>query len=110
MLVENHYSPDSFRCCRVHYFLFTYILGEIVAANDTQVGGTHYQTDQGEQHWDLMWRLFREAWFVGNITKYVLRYKRKHGIEDLKKAMHYLQKLLELEEADAAKSKGSSSP
>lgn len=77
----------------------------MASANERQVGGTHY-TDSakgGEQHWDMMWRLYREAWFVGNITKYILRYRNKNGIEDLKKIRHYLDKLIELEEADAAK-------
>lgn len=79
---------------------------EPMAANDYQVGGSHYRDlaagDKGEQHWDMMWRLYREAWFIGCITKYVLRYRRKHGIQDLEKAMHYLMKLLELEKAEAA--------
>lgn len=31
----------------------------------------------------------------GNIIKYVCRYKRKNGLEDLKKAAHYLQMLID---------------
>jgi hypothetical protein len=34
---------------------------------------------------------------VGCITKYVERYPKKKGIEDLEKAQHFLQKLIELE-------------
>lgn len=63
----------------------------------------HYaqSEDKGcEQHWDRMWKLYREAWFVGNVTKYVERYRSKNGIDDLKKARHYLDKLIELEEAE----------
>lgn len=30
----------------------------------------------------------------GNIIKYVLRYKRKNGIEDLEKARWYLERLI----------------
>ena len=73
-------------------------------ANDIQVGGSHYRdiAGKGEQHWDRMWRMYGEAWFVGNITKYVERYRDKDGVKDLKKAQHYLQKLIELEEALAA--------
>lgn len=72
-------------------------------ANGRQVGGTHYHdaaNGGGEQHWDRMWRLYREAWFVGNITKYVERYRGKDGIKDLLKAQHYLAKLIELETAE----------
>tara|TARA_R110002020_G_scaffold376130_3_gene587276 strand:+ start:5001 stop:5267 length:267 start_codon:yes stop_codon:yes gene_type:complete len=66
------------------------------AANTKQVGGDHYKTG-GEQHWDMMWRLHGEAWFVGCITKYLFRYKKKNGLEDLEKSKHYLEKLIELE-------------
>ena len=31
----------------------------------------------------------------GNIVKYVSRYKYKNGLQDLKKAQHYLKFLLE---------------
>ena len=74
-----------------------------MSANDNQVGGTHYKDvpPGEEQHWDMMWRLYGEAWFVGNVTKYVLRYRKKNGVEDLKKARHYLDKLIELEEGAA---------
>lgn len=34
----------------------------------------------------------------GNIVKYICRYKLKNGIEDLKKARFYLDKLIEMEE------------
>jgi len=71
-----------------------------MAANDRQVAGDHYPKT-GEQHWDMMWRLYREAWFVGNVTKYVTRYRKKNGVQDLEKAKHYLEKLIELETAAA---------
>jgi hypothetical protein len=72
-----------------------------MAANDYQCGGSHYldSAGSGTQHWDMMWELYREAWFVGNVTKYILRYRRKNGIQDLEKARHYLDKLIELEKA-----------
>jgi hypothetical protein len=76
-------------------------------ANDDQIGGDHYKqlSQEGVSHWDMMWRLYREAWFVGAVTKYVLRYRKKNGIEDLKKARHYLDKLIELEESELTKEK-----
>ena len=36
---------------------------------------------------------------VGNVIKYVCRYDAKNGLEDLKKARNYLDKLIEQEEA-----------
>lgn len=37
-----------------------------------------------------------EGFFIGNVIKYVSRYKEKNGSEDLKKAEFYLKKLMEL--------------
>jgi hypothetical protein len=36
------------------------------------------------------------SFFQGNVIKYVVRYKDKNGIEDLKKIIHYCE--LEIEE------------
>lgn len=40
----------------------------------------------------------RIGFIEGNIIKYVARYAMKNGVEDLKKARHYLDKLIEREE------------
>lgn len=72
-----------------------------MSANDEQVGGNHYRKIDGEQHWDRLVRLFglpsARCYFIGNITSYVERYQEKNGIEDLRKARHYITKLIELE-------------
>jgi hypothetical protein len=70
----------------------------------TQVGGTHYR-DLGIQPWDVLphW-LGREgfqAFLAGNVIKYLARYPRKGGLQDLEKARHYLDKLIAVMEADA---------
>lgn len=72
-----------------------------MSANDYQVGGNHYRKGDSnqEQHWDRMWRLFGRGYFIGCITKYVERYTDKNGLQDLDKAIHFAQKLRELEEA-----------
>jgi len=36
----------------------------------------------------------------GNVIKYIARYKDKNGVEDLLKAKHYLEKLIEEESKD----------
>lgn len=72
-----------------------------MAANDRQEDGDHYRKVEGEQHWDRQWRLHGRGYFVGCITKYVERYPHKNGIADLRKAQHFLEKLIELETADA---------
>ena len=38
------------------------------------------------------------TWCIGNVIKYVSRYNRKNGIEDLKKARWYLEYQIQIEE------------
>lgn len=33
------------------------------------------------------------SWLVGNVIKYVMRYNEKNGVQDLDKAIHYLEML-----------------
>lgn len=37
-----------------------------------------------------------EGYYIGNIMKYIWRWKRKNGIEDLRKAHRYLTRLVNL--------------
>jgi|TARA_R110000796_G_scaffold35057_1_gene90341 hypothetical protein len=46
----------------------------------------------------------------GNIIKYVVRWKQKNGVEDLKKAKVYLDKLIELGEQNLDKEGNSDDP
>lgn len=39
-----------------------------------------------------------EAVCTANVIKYIWRWKRKNGVEDLKKARWYLDKLIEIKE------------
>jgi methyl coenzyme M reductase subunit C-like uncharacterized protein (methanogenesis marker protein 7) len=71
-----------------------------MTANSRQVGGDHYKVGRGEEHWDRIWRISGHGYFIGCITKYVERYKKKDGIQDLEKARHFLDKLIELEEKE----------
>jgi len=65
-------------------------------ANARQVGGEHYRAlNAGLQHWDLV-AATGMGYFEGQITRYLARHRRKHGPQDLEKALHYADKLLEL--------------
>jgi hypothetical protein len=70
-----------------------------MSANERQIGGTHYKNG-GEEHWDRQWRLYGRGYFVGCITKYVERYPEKNGVQDLEKALHFIEKLIELEKGE----------
>lgn len=41
------------------------------------------------------------SFIQGNVIKYLMRYKDKNGIEDLKKAKHYIDLLIEFEYGNA---------
>lgn len=67
-----------------------------MAANDTQVGGTHYK-DQKIEPWDYI-AANNIGYLEGNAIKYLTRWKAKDGLKDLNKAKHYIEKLIELEQ------------
>ena len=63
----------------------------------------HYKTESGLEAIDVI-EAFTfdlkgiEATDTGNIIKYICRWKNKNGIEDIKKAIWYLNKLIEVKE------------
>ncbi len=65
---------------------------------DEQIGGDHYQT-YTIQPIEFLYKN-NVPFIEGNIIKYVLRHKNKNGVEDLKKARHYVDMLIELEESN----------
>jgi hypothetical protein len=68
------------------------------SAFDKQVSGSHYK-DKGIQ--PIVYIHANNLGFCeGNVIKYVTRHKEKNGAADIKKAIHYLELLLELEYKD----------
>ncbi len=63
--------------------------------NKIQVGGTHYSRAGNLQHWDYVLDLLDNRYLEGCITKYVFRHRFKNGLVDLKKALHFCDKLIE---------------
>ena len=70
------------------------LIGEAIRANEKQIGGAHYAV-KAIQPWDFI-IANNLGYLEGNIVKYVSRWKDKGGVQDLKKAQHYLQKLIEV--------------
>ncbi len=64
-------------------------------ANDKQYGGDHYKKYGNLQPWDVItaWNL---GYLDGTALKYIARWKDKNGIEDLRKAIHFLEKTIEV--------------
>lgn len=67
-------------------------------ARDEQIGGGHYK-DMVIQPFEYCHRNGLGL-LEGNVVKYVSRYKVKGGVEDLRKAIHCLQLLIEEEEKE----------
>jgi len=65
-----------------------------MSANDTQVGGDHYR-DKKIQTWDYIVQN-EIPYLEACVIKYVSRWRDKGGVEDLRKAQHYLEKLIEV--------------
>ena len=61
---------------------------------------SHYISESGIEALDVIDAFkacpeYKTGFFWGNVVKYVLRFHKKNGIEDLKKAEFYLKRLIE---------------
>tara|TARA_R110001599_G_scaffold335614_1_gene552793 strand:+ start:426 stop:629 length:204 start_codon:yes stop_codon:yes gene_type:complete len=66
-----------------------------MSASNKQVGGNHYK-DMVIQPFEFIEKN-NLGYGVGNVIKYLCRYKTKGGVEDLNKARHYIDLLIEVE-------------
>ena len=64
-------------------------------ALQTQVGGSHYK-GMRIQHVEFV-HANNIPYIEANAIKYICRHRQKNGRQDIEKAIHYLQILLELE-------------
>ncbi|MGD9381883.1 MAG: DUF3310 domain-containing protein [Candidatus Thorarchaeota archaeon] len=61
-------------------------------ASGTQIGGSHYQMAIEPVDFIMKNKI---PYMEGNVIKYVVRHRSKNGKQDIEKAIHYLQMLLE---------------
>lgn len=62
-------------------------------ATEFQVGGDHYKGST-MQVFDI-WDAFGLDPYEASAVKYILRHRKKNGREDIEKAIHYLQVIME---------------
>ena len=74
-----------------------------MSALDTQEGGGHYK-NLAIQPVEYI-HANGIGYFEGCVIKYVTRWRAKNGLEDLRKARHFIDLLLELEAKDANQQK-----
>jgi hypothetical protein len=68
---------------------------EAATALQKQVGGSHY-AEMAIQPIEFI-TANNLSFLEGNIIKYVCRHKNKNGADDIKKAIHYCELLLQME-------------
>jgi hypothetical protein len=66
-------------------------------ADDKQISGDHYKQLDPEP-WNVIvaWNL---GYLDGTALKYIARWRDKGGLDDIRKAIHFLEKFIEVEEA-----------
>lgn len=77
----------------------------VIKGKDNVVSPNHYTSDKGFEVFDVQEAFIHElkgmaASYWCNVIKYILRFQMKNGVEDLKKARYYLDKLIEKEEQE----------
>lgn len=68
------------------------------SALNTQEGGSHYKALKIQPAEYI--HANNIGYLEGNVIKYVTRHESKNGVEDIDKAIHYLQLIKELKYSD----------
>lgn len=69
------------------------------SAFDHQISGSHYK-DAAIQPIEFI--VANDLGFIeGNVVKYIVRWRKKNGVEDLRKVRHYIDMLIELATREA---------
>lgn len=76
------------------------ILPDPVSDHDPVYHPNHYISNDGVEAWDVIDAFISdmngvEGYYTGVIMKYLMRWKHKNGLEDLKKASNYLDRLID---------------
>lgn len=66
--------------------------------SERQVGGTHYKSMKIQPSEFIYYNELN--WLQGNAIKYICRHAAKDGLDDLLKAKHYLDLLIQWEYGD----------
>ena len=92
---KNTYLKDKCFSCTPLYTNYEFATEPTETALSVQEGGDHYKSKAIQP---VVYIHANKLGFCeGNVVKYITRYKEKNGIEDLKKAKHYIELLIEME-------------
>lgn len=78
----------------------TWMIASVYKKESSKVNHPSHYNQNGMEVWDVIKaftsNLFgAEAFYAGNAIKYILRWDKKNGIEDLEKAKVYIDKIIE---------------
>lgn len=100
-LCQKHGLPGD-ECPACFFDPATAVVEGLVSASalDTQVGGDHYKTKAIQP---VQYCMANGIGFMeGSVIKYVSRWRDKGGLQDLEKARHFLDLLIEYEKEKGA--------
>lgn len=66
-----------------------------MSAKNTQISGNHYSKQKIQPIEYILEN--RLGYCEGNVVKYITRWRDKNGVDDLRKAKHYIDFLIEQE-------------
>ena len=92
-------APDGFACTQAD---LDKVREASLKADKRQVGGNHYKS-LPIQPWDVMESVLTEEEFIGFLKGNIIKYSMRNGhkvSDDVEKARHYQQKLLEIQNRD----------
>lgn len=78
----------------------TWMIASVYKKGSSKVNHPDHYNQNGMEVWDVI-KAFTsnlsgaEAFYAGNAIKYILRWDKKNGIEDLEKAKVYIDKIIE---------------
>ena len=78
----------------------TWMIASVYKKDSSKVNHPNHYNQNGMEVWDVI-KAFTsnlsgaEAFYAGNAIKYILRWDKKNGIEDLEKAKVYINKIIE---------------
>ena len=111
VLYEDEHATNGCVCCKGERMSGTNEFGtpydqtsfpnKTQHPNERQVGGAHYRKNTAYQHWDLVADTGMN-YYTAQVTKYLTRWRSKNGAEDVRKALHYCDKLISLREEGRA--------
>lgn len=93
---EESFAERGISCGVMHYESVcpSCPLEEDAVLRDSSDTTPEHYRGQLLQPWDVI-AMFGLDFWEGNVLKYLLRWRKKNGLEDLKKARHYLDDLIE---------------